>query len=163
MKDYRIVAVRKNLTRSKAGKLLFDDTRYFFYITNDNSLDMLEVVKEACDRCNQENLIEQQKSDAHAFRAPLDTLEANWAWMVMSTLAWTLKAWMALSLPLTGAQRELRSNEAKEVLRMEFRTFINSFMRIPAQIIKTGRQLIFRIMAWNPRLPILFRFLDTLT
>ncbi len=162
-KEYRIVAVRKNLTRSKAGKLLFEDTRYFFYITNDDSLDMFEVVKESCDRCNQENLIEQQKNGVHAFRAPLDTLEANWAWMVMTSLAWTLKAWMALSLPVKGHDPELRRKEAKEVLRMEFRTFINSFMRIPAQIIKTGRRLIFRLMAWNPRLPILFRFLDTLT
>ena len=157
------MALRKNLVRSKAGKLLFEDTRYFFYITNDDSLDMFEVIKESCDRCNQENLIEQQKNGVHAFRAPLDTLEANWAWMVMSSLAWTLKAWMALSLPLTGPQRELRRKEAYEVLRMEFRTFINSFMRIPAQIIKTGRRLIFRVMTWNPRLPILFRFLDTLT
>lgn len=162
-KSYRIVVVRKNLSVSKFGKPLFDDVRYFFYITNDDSLSMFDVVKESCERCNQENLVEQHKNGVHAFRTPLDTLEANWAWMVMTSLAWTLKAWMALSIPAKGPKRAEQKKEADVVLRMEFRTFINSFMRIPAQIIKTGRRLIFRVMSWNPQLPIFFRFLDALT
>jgi len=34
-KSYRIVVLRKNLSVEKGQKLLFDDIRYFFYITND--------------------------------------------------------------------------------------------------------------------------------
>lgn len=162
-KIYRIVVVRKNITVSKYGKPLFDDVRYFFYITNDDSLSMFDVVKESCERCNQENLVEQHKNGVHAFRTPLDTLEANWAWMVMTSLAWTLKAWVALSIPTKGPKRAEQKKESDVVLRMDFRTFINSFMRIPAQIVKTGRRLIFRVMSWNSSLPIFFRFLDALT
>ena len=34
-----------------------------------------------------------------ALAAPVNTLESNGAWMVMTALAWTLKAWWALRLP----------------------------------------------------------------
>jgi hypothetical protein len=32
---YRLVVVRKNLSVEKGEKVLFDDVRYFFYLTND--------------------------------------------------------------------------------------------------------------------------------
>ena len=34
-----------------------------------------------------------------ALHAPVDNLVSNWAYMVMTALAWNLKAWWALSLP----------------------------------------------------------------
>jgi hypothetical protein len=43
---------------------------------------------------------------------------------------------------------------------MEFRTFLQRFMLIPAQVARHGRALIIRLLAWRPDLPILFRFLD---
>lgn len=163
-RDYRIVAVRKLLDISKCNKILFQEYRYFFYITNDDSLTMFDVVKEACERCNQENLIEQQKNGVHALRAPLDTLEANWAWMVMASIAWSLKAWIALSTPpAPGKCYEDHKKEALSLLRMEFRTFIASFIRIPAQVVRTGRRIVIRIMAWNSWQHAFFRFLDGLT
>ena len=143
--------------------MLFEDQRYFFYITNDDSLSMFDVVKEAGDRCNQENLIEQQKNGVHAFRAPLDSLEANWAWMLMSSLAWSLKAWMALTLAASSPKHEKHRQDANTILRMEFRSFIQCFMRMPAQIIKTGRKVVYRLLSWNPTMPIFFRFLDAIT
>ena len=57
---------------------------------------------ESNDRCNQENLIAQLKSGVHALETPLDNLESNWAYMVMASLAWNLKAWFGLSLPEKG-------------------------------------------------------------
>ena len=39
--------------------MLFDDIRYFFYLTNDTSLSAAEVVFFANERCDQENVIEQ--------------------------------------------------------------------------------------------------------
>ena len=53
-------------------------------------------------RCNQENLIEQLKNGVCALQAPVDNLVSNWAYMVMGSLAWTVKAWYALILPEKG-------------------------------------------------------------
>ena len=30
-----------------------------------------------------------------------------------------------------------------------FRTFLNAFIRLPAQIVKTGRRIVFRLLGWN--------------
>jgi hypothetical protein len=32
---------------------------------------------------------------------------------------------------------------------MEFRTFINALMHVPCQVIKTGRRIVYRLLAWN--------------
>src|SRR5207249_2670709 len=96
---YRVVVVRKNLSVEAGEYVLFDDVRYFFYLTNDREAPADELVFLANDRCNQENLIAQLKNGVHAMRMPVDTLVSNWAYMVMASLAWTLKAWFALLLP----------------------------------------------------------------
>jgi len=147
-RSYRIVVVRKNLTIEKGALHLFDDIRYFFYITNDVEATGAEIVLQANDRCNQENLIAQLKG-VHATRMPVDTLLSNWAYMVMASLAWTLKAWFALLLPEGGRWREKYLQEKQEVLRMEFRTFLNAFIRVPAQVIRGGRRIVFRLLSWN--------------
>src|SRR5437899_1146000 len=117
---YRMVAVRKNLSVEKGEQVLFDDLRYFFYITNDESTPAAEIVLLANDRCNQENLIEQLKNGVHAMRMPVNTTVSNGAYMVMASLAWTLKAWFALSLPETGRWGERNAAEKRTVLHMEF-------------------------------------------
>ena len=43
------------------------------------------------DRCNQENLLQQLKSDVRSLTAPVDNLLSNWAYMVMGSLAWSLR------------------------------------------------------------------------
>ena len=50
-------------------------------------------------RCDQENVVEQLKNGVHAMRVPLYDLVSNWAYMVMATLAWNLKSWMASVKP----------------------------------------------------------------
>ena len=159
---YRMVVLRKNLSIERGEETLFDDVRYFFYITNDRDLTPEQVVFEANDRCNQENLIEQLKNGVRALHAPVNTLNANWAYMVMASLAWTLKAWMALSLPIAPRWREKHEAERDRWLRMEFRTFLGAVIDVPAQIVCTGRRLVFRFLAWRPQLPVLFRLLDAL-
>lgn len=158
---FRIIALRKNLTITRGETALFDEYRYFFYITNDRALSIDEVVHEARQRCNQENLISQLKNGVHALHAPVNTMNANGAYMLMASLAWTLKAWFALSLPVSPRWEERHLADRNEVLRMEFRTFINAFINIPAQIIRSARRIIFRLLAWNRCEHILFRFLDT--
>ena len=48
------------------------------------------------------------------------------------------------------------------MLRMEFKTFLNAFMLVPCQLVRTGRRILFRILAWNRWLPVLFRGVDVL-
>lgn len=161
-KTYRVVALRKNITVTQGDIALFDEFRYFFYITNDLVLTCDEVVHEAHQRCNQENMIAQLKSGVRALHAPVNTLNANGAYMLMASLAWTLKAWFALYLPVSPRWRERHESQRDDVLRMEFRTFVAAFINIPAQIVQAGRRIIYRLLAWNPWEELLFRFLDAM-
>ena len=160
-RDYRVVVVRKNLSVAKGEQVLFDDIRYFFYITN-RSDSASQIVLRANQRCNQENLIEQLKNGVQALRMPVGDQTRNGAYMVMASLAWTLKAWFALLLPETGRWGQKYQAEKQTVLHMEFKTFLNAFMFVPCQLVRTGRRILFRILAWNRWLPVLFRAVDVL-
>jgi hypothetical protein len=162
-KTYRVIVVRKNLAVEKGAQRLFDDYRYLFYLTNDWDRAAADVVFLANDRCNQENLHAQLKGGVRALQAPVDDLESNWAYMVMVALAWNLKAWWALwpqERPGRWAERQRRDKET--VLRMEFKTFVNAFLRWPCQLLRAGRRLIYRLLSWNPWQGIFFRTLDQL-
>ena len=160
--NYRMVVVRKNLSVERGESVLYEDIRYFFYITNKRELTAEEIVFSANARCNQENIIAQLKSGVYAMRMPVDTLNSNWAYMIMAALAWNMKAWFGLLLPVSGRWREKHEQEKWSVIRMEFHTFLNAFMRIPAQVVRTGRKIVLRILAWNPWQRIFFRGLDAL-
>ena len=157
-----MVVVRKNISVEQGDHRLFDQIRYSFYLTNDRHTAADQVVFLANDRCNQENLIDQLKHGVGAMRMPVDTLPSNWAYMVMTALAWTLKAWFALRLPETGRWATRHAAEKATVLRMEFKTFLNAFMRIPVQVVHTSRRLVFRLLAWNPWQHIFLRGVDQL-
>lgn len=161
-KTYRVVVVRKNLSVEKGECVLFDDVRYFFYLTNDREMSAADVVDCANDRCDQENLIAQLGGGVRALAAPVDKLASNWAYMVMASLAWTLKAWFALSLPEAGRWQERHQVEKRRLLRMEFKTFLNVFMRVPCQIVRTGRRIVYRLLAWNPWQHVFLRGVDAL-
>ncbi|MGA9668944.1 MAG: IS1380 family transposase [Terracidiphilus sp.] len=160
---YRMVVVRKNLSVSKGERLESNAVRYFFYLTNDWVPDACEVVFVANDRCHQENLLSQLHSGVKALRAPLGDLESNGAYMVMVALAWNLKVWWGLSLPeVPGRWQEQHREDKQRVLGMEFKTFVNAFVRLPCQIVKTGKKLIYRLLSWNPHLGIFFRMVSAL-
>jgi hypothetical protein len=156
-KSYRMVVVRKNLSVEKGQNVLFDDVRYFFYITNVRDAAAAEIVLLANQRCEQENLIEQLKNGVKALSMPVDNLVSNWAYMVMAALAWTLKAWLALLLPARGRWKEKHKQQKREVLCMEFKRFCNALIRVPCQIVRTGRRIMYRILAWNPWVEVLVR------
>ena len=105
-KTYRVVVLRKRLSVEKGQMVLFEEYRYFFYITNDRTTPASEVVFLANDRCDQENLIAQLKGGVKAMAMPVGDLVSNWAYMVMASLAWSLKAWAALLLPEDGRWAE---------------------------------------------------------
>ena len=56
-----------------------------------------------------------------------------------------------------GRWREKHKAQKQRVLRMEFRTFVNAFVKIPCQIVRAGRKLIYRVLSYNPHLPVFFR------
>ena len=151
-KIYRMVVVRKNLSTERGERRLFDEVRYFFYITNDREMTAEEVVLFANDRCNQENVIAQLKSGVNALRMPSDGLISNWAYMVIAALAWNLKAWYGLVTQEPAVRRD--------ILRMEFKRFLGSFVQIPCQIVNTGRCLVFRVLTYSKHLEIFFETFD---
>lgn len=139
--SYRVVVLRKTLSVKEGQMRLFDDIRYFFYITTKQDITAEEVVQLANGRCDQENVVEQLKNGVNAMKMPVRDLESNWSYMVMAALAWNLKAWFGLLMP----------NKARgtQIIKMEFRRFLNSLILIPSQIIKTGRKIVYRILTYN--------------
>jgi Transposase DDE domain group 1 len=160
---YRMIVVRKNISKEKGEARLLDEIRYFYYITNDWQSTPSELVFSANDRCDQENIVGQLKGGCRALTAPVDNLVSNWAYMVMTALAWDLKAWWALMLPVESGPSEETDRGAKTwVMRLQFRTFVQAFVRMPCQLVRTGGRLVFRLLSWNPHQAIFFRFLDVL-
>ena len=159
---YRIVVLRKKVSVTAGEQKLFDDSPYFFYITNIREASQAEIVFESNQRCDQENIHSQLK-EMGALAAPLDSLNSNWAYMIMATLAWNLKAWLGMSLDETGKPeaRKQRGAEKQRILRMDFSTFRQAFILIPTQIVRGARRLIYRLLSWNPYLETIFRLQDT--
>lgn len=150
---YRVVAVRKEIDVKSGQQLLLKEIRYFFYITNASRtrLPARQVVAGANQRCDQENTISQLNA-CHALAAPLDNLESNWAYMIIASLAWTLKLWSGMMIRTDGTeqQRNERRTLRRKIIRMEFSTFLNAFILIPAQIIRSSRRLCYRLLTYRP-------------
>jgi Transposase DDE domain group 1 len=159
---FRMIVVRKNISKEKGEVRLLDEIRYLFYITNDWTRAADDIVFCANDRCHQENLIQQLKNGVHALTAPVDNLESNWAYMVMTSLAWSLKAWAALRLPETGRWAEKYKAEKLWLLGLEFKTFVQSFVAIPCQIVRQAGRLVCRVLCYRPHLPLFFRLAEVL-
>jgi len=153
-RTYRVVVLRKKLSVEKGQLRLWDDIRYFFYIANIEEKSAAEIVFFCNDRCNQENLIEQLKNGLNAMRMPVGDLVSNWAYMVICSLAWTLKAWFALLVSNYDTREKL--------LRMEFRRFLNGIMKVPVQIINTSRRILFRVLGYNHWTNTFFRTFKTI-
>ena len=151
---YRVVALRKNITNMKGQEALFDDIRYFFYITTRTDLTAAEVVRCANERCNQENVIEQLKNGVNALRVPLYDLVSNWAYMVMAALAWNIKSWLAMMMHL--------KSDRLLYIRTEFKRFLNSIILIPCRIVRRARSIVIRIIGYLPTLDRLFSAAQTI-
>jgi hypothetical protein len=159
---YRVIVLRKKLIVEKGQLWLFEPDRYFFYITNDWTTPASEVVFLANDRCDQENLIAQLKGGVKALAMPVGDLVSNWAYMVMASLAWSLKAWSALVLPEGGRWSEKYRAEKRSLLRMEFSTFCVALIQVPCQIVRTSRRIIYRLLSWNPWQGVFLRLVERL-
>jgi hypothetical protein len=148
-RSYRLIVVRQTIGVEKGQARLFDEIRYRFYLTNDRRPTPQESVFKANDRGDQENLIAQLQGGVHALRAAVNDLVSNWAYMVMTALAWNLKAWFALSVPEHPRHKAAHGEQKRRLLRMEFKGFINAIILIPCQIIRGARRLVYRMLSWN--------------
>lgn len=153
-KSYRMVVIRKNLSIEKGEDSFLPEIRYFFYIANNHDVPSASIVYAANERCDQENLIAQLKSGVNALRCPVNDLLSNWAYMVIASLAWTLKSWYSLLIS--------RRLERRQTLRMEFRQFLEKFVLLPCQILRGGRRLIYRVLGYKSTLEVFFETFDTI-
>ena len=74
----------------------------------------------------------------------------TWAYLVMASLAWSLKAWAALLLPEHPRWAEKHRAEKRSLLRMEFSTFCVALIPVPCQVVRTSRRVIYRLLSWTP-------------
>ena len=153
-KSYRMIILRKTLKVLRGEMDLFDDVRYFFYITNDWKRSTAEMIQFYRDRSDHENDIDQLKNGVNALAPASDSMLSNWALMAIASMAWDLKAWFGLLLPY----RPL----GLSIVRMEFKRFLNTFIRIPCLIIRTGRRICYRLVGFNDKLKHVIRFSETI-
>ena len=160
-KSYRLVIVRKAITVKKGQELLLPEVRYFFYITNDHEKSAREIVFESNARCNQENLFAQLKSGMNAMAMPLNTLNANWVYLICACLALSLKSWTALYID-EACNNSLDSGRKQLLLRMEFSSFLQAMIRLPAQVLHSGRKTVVRLLSMNDWSSTFFRLARSL-
>lgn len=153
-KTYRMIVLRKTLKVLRGEMNLFDDVRYFFYITNDWKRSTADMIQFYRNRSDHENDIEQLKNGVKALVPSSDSLLSNWALMAIASMAWDLKAWFGLLLPC----RPL----GLSIVRMEFKRFLNTFIRIPCLIIRTGRRIYYRLVGYNDKLQHVIRFSEAI-
>ncbi|MGE5294801.1 MAG: IS1380 family transposase [Solirubrobacterales bacterium] len=161
-KSYRVVVLRKRLGIDRGQLRLFEEYRYFFFITNDRDRSAEEIVFSANDRCDQENLIAQLKGGVHALTTPVSDLVSTWAYMVMARLAWSLKAWSALMVPVSPGHAAKHAAEKRTWLRMEFETFRAAVIEMPCQVVRGSKRLIYRLLSWNPWQGMFLRLVERL-
>jgi hypothetical protein len=145
-RDYRVVVVRKNISRMKGEHALIDEIRYFFYFTTypATTHTPARIVELANERCDQENIHGQLKSGLNALHAPVDDLHSNWAYMLIAALAWNIKSWHAMMMH--------RKEDRHAFIRIEFKRFLDTVIRIPATVIVRGRAILVRLIAYTVNL-----------
>jgi len=137
--------------------------RVFFYITNESSTgcSSRQIVFGANERCDQENTISQLHASG-TLATPLDNLTSNGAYMANASLAWSLKCWSGLMIRPEGttAQKQHQRDTRHRLLRMEFHTFLQTVIQIPARIICTSRRLIYRLLTFRCTAEIVFMLFE---
>ena len=145
-RDYRVIVLRKNISRMKGEQPLIDEIRYFFYFTTygADTHTPAQIVELANERCDQENIHGQLKSGLGALRAPVNDLLSNWAYMLIAALAWNIKSWYAIMMH--------RKDDRQAFVRMEFKRFLDTVIRIPAMVLVRARSIVVRLVAYTVNL-----------
>ena len=149
--------------RLPGQKKLFDDARCFFYITNDWEKPAEEIVFEANDRCNQENLLaatqERRAIADGAGGQPAAQLGVHGDGLAGLEPEGLGGVDVAGGGPLAGeapgGETEAAADGLQHVPARDDATFRRRSSR-------TGRKIVYRLLAWNPWQHVFFRLLDQL-
>jgi hypothetical protein len=90
---------------------------------------------------------------------PVGTLLSHWAYTVMAALGGA----QVVVCVVVARDRPVGQRYAAEkvaMLRLEFKTCLNAFIRSPVQVVRTSRRLVFRLLEWNPCQAALLRGID---
>ena len=147
-KKYRVIVCKKELDIMEGQLRMFEDVKYFFYITNIKDQSAKELLNFMHGRANHENKIEQLANGIHALKMPAAEFMANWAYMAICSLAWNIKSWLGLMIP--------DETKRQRIISCEFKSFQNMIINIPCQIIKTGRKIIFKFLNYNDWVKIIY-------
>jgi len=143
---YRMVVLKKIIKISEGIEELFPEVIYFYYITNIKDKDAIEIIKEANQRCNQENLNAQLKS-YKCLHAPLKDLNSNWAYMVIASLSWNIKIWVGILANFYSEKGQKNvSMFKKRIISMEFRTFVNNIIKSPCIVYESCKKTVVKIL-----------------
>src|SRR6266542_2740967 len=75
------------------------------------------------------------------YAAPVDDLHSNWAYMLIAALAWNIKSWHAMMMH--------RKHDRHAFIRMEFKRFLDTVIRIPAMVLVRARAIVVRLIAYT--------------
>ena len=152
-------------SRSSSGAATFVrrcQSVFLYYQRPENSAAKI-VTEHANQRCQQENLIEQHKNGVHSLKAPLGQPRKQLGLhgdRVAGLEPQSLGG--AAGCRAVVATKNNASKKNDQLLRMEFPTFCQAMINIPAQIIRSGRRLIYRLLSWNQWQEVFFRLYDQL-
>lgn len=75
----------------------------------------------------------------------------------MTSVAWNLKSWAAMLIPIEPAHHDEQVAEKKRLQKMEFRTFLDAFVHVPCQILRHARRTVHRLLNWTDYTPAFLR------
>lgn len=122
---HRYVVKRQQVKDKKKGMIW----RYHVVITNDRRRSRKKLMKWALGRCSMENMIKEHKHDFGFEKMPTRSFHANWAWLLISQLAWNLMAWFK------------RCCLPTECHSMTLGTLRHRLLNVAAKIVHKSRQL----------------------
>lgn len=122
---HRYVVKRQQVKDKKKGLIW----RYHVVITNDHRRSAKKLMKWALGRSTMENLIKEHKHDFGFEKMPTGMFHANWAWLLISQLAWNLMAWFK------------RCCLPKSCHSMTLGTLRHRLLNVAGKIVHQGRQL----------------------
>lgn len=103
--------------------------RYHVVVTNDGKRGAKKLMQWALQRCAMENLIKEHKRDFGFEKMPSQRYHGNWAWLLISQLAWNVMAWFK------------RCCLPAQCHRLTVASVRHRLLKVAAKIVHQGRQL----------------------
>ncbi len=146
-KERRFIVRRDPVEAGEQLTLEGREWHYWALVTNDQERSADELERWHRAKANLENQIKEAKLGLGLDNLPCKSFEANWAYLLVTLLAFNLLAW----LKLLALPEHERTSYAK---RLRFR-----FIAVAGSVGRSGRQLVLRLSAGYP---LLNEFVETL-